>query len=226
LYDKLGIMFKRPIFHCCALAIILVFVSVKASGQPAAGNPNRTAADDHREMMQQLGIKTLRPGPSGDEKAPNHPNYDESAANPFQDYPEVLKLNDGRVVKSAEMWWKQRRPEIVEDFEREVFGRVPPGVPKVTWKVTNTSREMVGPYPVLAKELTGRVDNSSFPAISVEIQMVVVTPAWATKPVPAMIMFGRAALPSAPVPAAYARFAAMAGTDPPATLQLIAAGWG
>ena len=33
------------------------------------------------------------------------------------------------------MWWKQRRPEIVEDFEREVLGRVPKNVPKVTWVV-------------------------------------------------------------------------------------------
>ena len=29
-------------------------------------------------MMDQLGIKALRPGPSGNEKAPNHANYDES----------------------------------------------------------------------------------------------------------------------------------------------------
>jgi lysophospholipase L1-like esterase len=41
-----------------------------------------------------------------------------------------------------------------------------------------------------------------------------------------MMMFGRAALPSAPVPQAFARFAALAGTDPPAAVQLIAAGWG
>jgi len=37
----------------------------------------QTAADDHRNMMEQLGIKALRPGPSGNESAPNHANYDE-----------------------------------------------------------------------------------------------------------------------------------------------------
>ena len=31
----------------------------------------------------------------------------------------------GKKVTTAEMWWKQRRPEIVEDMEREVYGRVP-----------------------------------------------------------------------------------------------------
>ena len=63
-----------------------------------------------------------------------------------------------------------------------------------------------GPFPVIAKELIGHVDNSSFPAIAVDIHMVLVTPAWVKSAVPVMIMFGRAALPSAPVPAQFARF--------------------
>ena len=167
--------------------------------------------------MEQLGIKALRPGPSGNEKAPNHANYDEALANPFPDYPEILRLKNGRPVTTADTWWKQRRPEIVEDFEREVLGRVPPNAPKITWTVTKTVDDKVGPYPVTAKELIGRADNSAYPELSVEIQLVVVTPAWAKKPVPLMIMFGRAALPSAPVPTAFAKFAALAGTDPPAT---------
>ena len=41
-------------------------------------------------MMDQLGIKALRPGPSGNEKAPNHANYDESQANPFPNVPDPL----------------------------------------------------------------------------------------------------------------------------------------
>src|SRR4051794_12039417 len=47
-----------------------------------------TAAQDHQNMMEQLGIKALRPGPNGNEKAPNHANYDESKANPFPDLPD------------------------------------------------------------------------------------------------------------------------------------------
>jgi hypothetical protein len=141
-------------------------------------------------MMEQLGIRALRPGPSGNESAPNHANYDEAVANPFPDYPEILKLDDGRAVTSAEMWWKQRRPESVEVFEREVLGRVPRNAPKITWTITKTVKDTVGPYPVIAKELTGHADNSSFPEISVDIQMVVVTPAWISTPVPLMMMFG------------------------------------
>jgi hypothetical protein len=37
---------------------------------------------------------------------------------------------NGKPVKKAADWWKLRRPEIVEDFDREVYGRVPKVVPK------------------------------------------------------------------------------------------------
>ncbi len=197
-----------------------------ASGQAVPAPKNWTTAEDHRNMMEQLGIKALRPGPSGNEAALNHANYDELAANLFPDYPEILRLEDGGSVTTPEMWWKRRRPEIIEAFEREVLGRVPPNTPRITWVVTKTLREKVGPFPVVAKELIGRADNTACPEISVEIQMIVVTPAWAQKPVPLMMMFGRAALPSAPVPEAFARFAALSGTDPPASVQLIGNGWG
>src|SRR5678815_966727 len=35
-----------------------------------------TAAQDHAQMMEQLGIRALRPGPSGNEQDANHANYD------------------------------------------------------------------------------------------------------------------------------------------------------
>src|SRR5689334_4772733 len=81
-----------------------------------------TAQQDHDNMMQQLGIKKLRPGPSGNENAPNHANYDESLANPCPQLPDVLTLKNGKKVTSADMWWKQRRPELIEEFEKEVYG--------------------------------------------------------------------------------------------------------
>src|SRR5438132_11673110 len=84
---------------------------------------NWTAADDHRNMMEQLGIKTLRPGPSGNEQAPNHANYDEALANPFPNLPDPLTLADGRKVTTAAMWLAERRPQSVEDFAPEVGGR-------------------------------------------------------------------------------------------------------
>ena len=190
---------------------------------------NWTAQEDHQYMMEQLGIKALRPGPSGNEQAPNHANYDASQANPFPDLPDVLTLKDGRKVTTAEMWRNQRRPEIVEDFEREVLGRVPRSVPKVTWTVEQTVNTKVGAWPVIGKKLVGHVDNSAFPAISVDIQMQVVVPADAKGPVPVMMMFGGRGLPELTPPPppggrGFPNFPQPPGPTP--TEQMIRDGWG
>src|SRR4249920_3794504 len=104
---------------CC---LLILGATVVATGQqpPKAC----TSVGDHRQMMEQLGIRSLRPGPSGNEQAPNHANYDETIANPYPDLPDVLTLKNGTKVTTPAMWDKQRRPEIVEDFDREVLGRV------------------------------------------------------------------------------------------------------
>jgi hypothetical protein len=157
-----------------------------------------TSEQDHDNMMMQLGIKKLRPGPSGNESAPNHANYDESIANPCPQLPDVLTTKDGKKVTTPDIWWKQRRPEITEDMEREVYGRLPKKLPKVTWTVKITDREFVARIPVIAKQLVGHVDNSEYPLINVDINMMLVVPANAKGPVPVLMMFGR---PSFPAPA-------------------------
>jgi lysophospholipase L1-like esterase len=239
---------RRDVFVASCTGFLLGLVTVLAlpglssqqlpppvSGVAQAGSSglpqpmNWTAAEDHQNMMDQLGIKALRPGPSGNESAPNHANYDESKANPYPNLPDVLTLKNGKKVATAEMWWKQRRPEIVEDFDREVLGRVPINVPKVTWTVTNTVNATVGIRAVIGKQLIGHVDNATYPLINVDIQMTLVTPADATGPVRVMMMFGRGGLPQAvgqAAPGARGGANIPAAGDPPATQQLIADGWG
>jgi len=157
-----------------------------------------TAAQDQENMMQQLGIKKLRPGPSGNEAAPNHANYDEATANPYPLLPDVLKLTNGKTITTPDQWWKQRRPEIVTDMEREVYGQLPEKIPAVTWTVKITDREFVGRTPAIAKKLVGHVDNSKYPLINVDIDMLLVLPTNVKGPVPVLMMFGR---PSFPAPA-------------------------
>jgi hypothetical protein len=155
-----------------------------------------TAEQAQRHMMERLGIRRLRPGASANDTAANHANYDEALANPYPVLPDPLTLRDGRKVTTPAMWWNQRRAEIVEDFEREVYGRVPAGVPKVTWRVLVSEREFVGFTPVTAKRLVGEVDNSAYPLLTVGIAMTVVTPANAREPVPLLMMFGPSRLPA------------------------------
>jgi hypothetical protein len=201
-------------------------------GQPSSAERakmQQATAADHADMMRQLGITKLRPGPSGS-TAPgtvNPANYDQAKANPFPDWPDALTLKNGSKVTSPEIWWQQRRPEIAEDFEREIIGRVPANVPGVTWQVVETVDAKVGDLPVIAKRVIGHVDNSADPAISVDIKMAVVTPANTKKPVPVLMMFGSGAMPGDPVPNfGGAGRAAPVFADPPSTNQLIAAGWG
>ena len=155
-----------------------------------------TAQQDHDNMMKQLGIISLRPGPDGNERALNHANYDESVANPCPRIPDILTLNSGKKVTSADVWWKKRRPELVEDIEHELYGKIPKKIPKVFWTVKVTDREFVGRIPVIAKQLVGHVDNTDYPLIDVNINMVVVLPVNVKNPVPVLLMFGFPSLPS------------------------------
>ena len=177
----------------------VAFLLLLVAAAPAAAQqmPSPGAAErDHQNMLDQLGIKRLRPGPSGNESAPNHANYDTSLATPFATLPDPLTLRNGRKVTTPAVWWDQRRPEIVDDLEREVYGRVPANLPAVTWRVLVHEREFVGFMPVIAERLVGHVDNSAYPAITVDIAMTVVTPANARGPVPLLMMFGPSRLPA------------------------------
>jgi len=221
----------RASIHMAALLAAAAFASV-ASAQPAAvaAPLSWTAQQDHQNMKEQLGIRALRPGPSGREGATNSANYDPAKANPFPVWPEILTLKNGGKVATAEQWWKERRPEIAEEFEREVFGRVPKTTPKVTWTLSTQAMDrVVGEIPVHARQLVGVVDNAAFPAIEVNIQMTLVTPKEAKGPVPVLMMFGWGGMPrrpGEPPPATPGRRPEGPNAPPPSTDQLIAAGWG
>src|SRR5437762_2828839 len=89
---------------------------------PAAPTPIQLASQaDHKQMLEQLHIASLRPGANArDEKAANYAVYDEAKINTYPALPDPLTLKNGKKVKSAKDWWEKRRPEIVEDFDREV----------------------------------------------------------------------------------------------------------
>jgi hypothetical protein len=171
--------------------LFLTALSCLTPGVPAQTAPTPpaqlTAEQDRQRLMDELHITSLRRGVDNDPKSPNYANYDEAKANPYPDLPDPLILNNGKKVTTAEMWWTQRRPEIVEYFDREIFGRMPVNTPIVRWEVISTTRETKGEIPVITKKLVGHVDNSSYPLVSVDIQLTLTTPANATGPVPVVM---------------------------------------
>jgi hypothetical protein len=132
-------------------------------------------------------------------------------------------------VTTAAMW-RTRRAEILEDFEREVYGRRPKNTPKVTWEVKSTTNGMNGDVPIITKELVGHVDNSSYPQVTVDIQLSLSTPANAKGPVPVIMQFGGGFGPGR---GAAGRGGPPAGAPAPAPpagptwqQQVLARGWG
>jgi hypothetical protein len=154
----------------------------------------RLSTEDRQRMMDLLHITSLRLGPtSRNELQPGRlglVNYDESKANPYPTLPDPLTLKSGKKVTSSKIWWEERRPEIVEDFDREVYGRMPKNIPKVKWEIISTTRGMNGDVAILTKQLLGHVDNSLSPQITVDIQLTLSTPADAIGQVPVIMEFG------------------------------------
>jgi len=113
-------------------------------------------------------------------------NYDESKANPYP-LPDPLVLKNGQPVKDADTWWKLRRPEILSDLQSEMYGRIPPGTPKVTWEVTSTNAAAAKGAAIM-KTVVGHIDNSRYPAATPSINVTMFTPSKAAGPVPLIVV--------------------------------------
>lgn len=202
--------------HSFPVALSITSICVAAGAPPV----QLSAQEDHQRIMDLLHITALRQGANGSNpQAPNAANYDESKANPYPVLPNPLLLKNGKKVKDSKTWWRQRRPEIVADFDREVYGRVPNSTPKVNWELTSTARDTNGDVPIITRKLVGHVDNSSYPQVAVGIQLTLTTPANASGPVPVIIELSFAGFrPGVPPP--------VPPPGPTWQQQLVAKGWG
>jgi len=151
---------------------------------------NRVTQQDYNKMLAHLNINSTRLGPSGNPSAPNAANTDESKASPYTSLPDPLTLKNGGRVTDAKTWWEKRRPEIVEDFDSEIYGRVPNNLPKVTWEVVSATNDTSNHVAAITKKLIGHVDNSAYPSITVNIDLTLTTPANAKGAVPVIMEFG------------------------------------
>ena len=180
------------------LKLIILFSSISLSSfaqfglSPAQRDSiNKRNSDDYNNMVQQIGIDSslIRPGVSGNTKDANAANSSEEKVNKYT-LPDALILKNGQKVKTQKDWVEKRRPEIVADFENEIYGKIPKKIPTVTWQIVSVKDTMLGNQAIKEKTLKGIVDNSAYPSLKVEINLVIATPANAISAVPIVMEFG------------------------------------
>ncbi|WP_316823918.1 hypothetical protein [Pedobacter miscanthi] len=118
-------------------------------------------------------------------------NYDEVRANDYV-LPDPLILKGGKAVTSAKIWWTQRRPEIVTDYESEVFGRIPKNTPSVSFDVTETDTTALA-SKAIKKTIIGRIDNAAYPKASPVINITMYRPKNAKGQVPLVVIISSSA---------------------------------
>ncbi len=70
------------------------------------------------------------------------PNYDESKV-PSYTLPELLKCKNGKVVTTVKEWENIRRPEILADFEKFLYGKIPEKAEKVEYELLSEKKGAV-----------------------------------------------------------------------------------
>lgn len=175
-------------FTILSICILMSVTSFAQFSQRSRDSINNLSNADHQQMMKQLGISTIRNGPSGNPNAPDAANTNEAKVLPYF-LPNPLEYNNGSKVTSPDQWLN-RRSEIVELFDKEMYGRLPENIPAVNWKVLSIKDTVDGGFPVKIKKLEGVVDNLLYPEIKVVIQLTVGTPSKSDMPVPVVVEFG------------------------------------
>lgn len=137
--------FSSMPFHKVAFSVVL-FLSFQLSPLAAQDNESWHAS---QKLVEQLSKQ--QPGT----------NYDEEKV-PVYTLPEVLTTSTGIKVKRKEEWLKFRRPELLELFTSQVYGRVPATLYKKNIKVVKEDRgAMKGAATLKLVDITVSAKNKS-----------------------------------------------------------------
>jgi hypothetical protein len=112
-------------------------------------------------------------------------NYDEAKVQKYA-LPDVLTLRDGSKVRDAKTWNERRRPEILELYRSEVFGRNPAAVPALRSEVTSVDEKALGGKAVRKQVTIYFSDKPDGP----KMDLLLYLPAPSTKPVPVFLGLG------------------------------------
>jgi hypothetical protein len=191
--------------------------SGQAPGQPAAApatqpaapaNPTNLGSDANGNPLR----KALKTG--------HVSNYDETKAGTYT-LPDPLVTSARRPVRDANAW-RSRRAEILELYEKNIYGRVPPTAPKVTWQVVEADPKARDGAAV-RKEIVG-VAGSYEPRARITVTLT--TPANASKPVPVILLVNFGGSPP-PLPGVATRGPGFnPHADPALADEILARGWG
>jgi pimeloyl-ACP methyl ester carboxylesterase len=98
--------------------------------------------------------------------------------------PDVLTTTDGRKVSSSRLWNTVRRPEIIELFRKNVYGRVPETPYTKSFRVVNMDRNAIdGAATLKLVDITITADGKTL-----VIHLTLFTPNNVTKPVPVFLL--------------------------------------
>lgn len=110
-------------------------------------------------------------------------NYDEAKVGTYT-LPDPLVFNDGSPVRDAAAWTAKRRPELLEHFAREMYGRTPSARPAgMHWEVTSMDRAALGGKAVRKEVTFWFSEKKDGP----KMHLLIYQPANATGPVPAFL---------------------------------------
>lgn len=168
---------------------------------------------DWQKTMQSLHLNApVLPPPADDPKRPQHlkpkegstnwydeagnthvrsgwgnwSNYDEAKAGGYT-LPDPLVLKNRKPVTNANAWWKQRRPEILNDFTTEIYGRVPRNTPAVTFAPAGADSVVLA-GKATRSTIIGQIDNSRYPAATPTIPITLYKPVHSSRAVPLMVI--------------------------------------
>jgi len=110
-------------------------------------------------------------------------NYEESKV-PVYTLPDLLTSNNGKKIKGQKDWLKTRRPELLELFTSQVFGRVPETPYQKKIKVVKVDPKAMNGLATLKLIDIDISSNSK----SITIHLGLFTPNRANKPVPTFLL--------------------------------------
>lgn len=110
-------------------------------------------------------------------------NYDEAKV-PAYTLPEMLKTNDGRVVKDKKMWEETRRPEILKLFTDNIYGQMPQDYDSIRYAITNEDKAAMNGRAHM-QEVAIQVFRVKK---SVKIHLILFVPNNIQKPVPVFVL--------------------------------------